>query len=192
MSVETELAALVASTRGMFAAAACSCALASEDGSRLTFAAADGAGAAQIIGVSLPVSRGIVGFVAMSGQPMAVADVTRDDRFARDIAESTSYVPTSILAAPMLDLDGEVIGVLEVLDATHGDEETRLGGQRGTVAELAALTVVASQAAAVVRLTRRLDPAEDGLATALDALDDIDRRAVVDVLSAVIDRLRAR
>src|SRR3712207_8542927 len=49
-------------------AAACSCALASEDGTELEFVAADGAGADQIRGVRLPAGRGIAGFVALSGQ----------------------------------------------------------------------------------------------------------------------------
>jgi len=190
MSVETELAAVVATTRGLFAAAACSCALADDDGAGLTFVAADGAGADEIVGVRLPVSRGIVGFVALSGQPIGIGDVARDDRFARDVAESTRYVPTSILAAPLLDADGEVIGVLEVLDPARGDDESRLGGRRGTAAELAALTVVASQAAAVVRLARRAAPGGSALDDVLDGLDDVDQRVVVQVLDAVLDRVR--
>ncbi len=52
----------------------------------------------------------------MSGQPIAVRDVQADARFARDVAESTHYVPTAIYAAPMLDADGEVLGVVSVLD----------------------------------------------------------------------------
>ena len=78
-------------------------------------------------------SRGVAGFVALSGQALAT-DVSRDDRFARDIAESTNYIPTIILAAPLLDEDGETIGVLEVLDPSRPDDETRLGTQRGTAA----------------------------------------------------------
>lgn len=156
MSVRSELQAAVASTRGLFGAAACSCALATEDGSSLEFVAADGAGADQIVGVTLPVSRGIAGFVALSGQPMAIGDVARDERFARDVAEQTEYVPTAILAAPLLDPDGETIGVIEVLDPTREDE-SRIGTQRGTAAELAALTVVATQVSAIVRLSGQVD-----------------------------------
>ena len=48
----------------------------------------------------------------MSGQPIAVRDVETDARFARDVAESTHYVPTSILAAPLFDEEGEAAGVL--------------------------------------------------------------------------------
>jgi GAF domain-containing protein len=50
-----------------------------------------------------------------SGQPIAIEDVSSDPRFAMDVAESTGYVPRSILAMP-LETDRAVIGVIEVLD----------------------------------------------------------------------------
>lgn len=154
MTLTTELEAATASVRTMFGAAACSCALASDDGAELRFVAADGAGADGIVGVTMPIRRGIAGWVALTGQPIAIADVARDDRFARDIAEATEYVPTAVLAAPLLDEEGETVGVIEVLDPTRLDDETRLGGQRGTSAELAALTAAAAQVSAIVRLSR--------------------------------------
>jgi signal transduction protein with GAF and PtsI domain len=106
----------VEAVRLLFAAAACSVALVDDDGETLRFVASDGAGADAIVGVSIPVSRGIAGWAAMSGQPIAVRDVQSDARFARDVAESTQYVPSSILAAPMMSAEGEVVGVTSVLD----------------------------------------------------------------------------
>ena len=106
----------VEAVRRLFAAAACSVALVDDDGETLRFVASDGAGAEAIVGVSIPVSRGIAGWAAMSGQPIAVRDVQSDARFARDVAESTQYVPSSILAAPMMSAEGEVVGVTSVLD----------------------------------------------------------------------------
>jgi signal transduction protein with GAF and PtsI domain len=106
----------VESVRTLFGAAACSVALVDDEGEHLRYVAADGAGADEIVGVSLPAGRGIAGWAAMSGQPIAVRDVASDARFARDIAESTKYVPEVILAAPLLSSAGEVVGVVSVLD----------------------------------------------------------------------------
>ncbi len=117
MSAVDDLRASVSAVRSLFDAAACSCALADEDGATLEFVAADGIGAADIVGVSIPVGRGIAGWAAMSGEPIAVRDVQTDARFARDVAEATNYVPNAILAAPLVSRDGEVLGVVEVLDA---------------------------------------------------------------------------
>lgn len=140
MGVE-EIRGSVAAVRELFDAAACSCALANENGDALTFAAADGVGSAEVVGIEVPVGRGLVGWTAMSGQPVAVRDVRSDARFARDVAESTGYVPTTILAAPFFDASGEVMGVLEVLDpgvAVSGDWPLAvlgtLASQLGTIA----------------------------------------------------------
>lgn len=160
MTLQNDLAAAVSSTRAMYGAAACSCALTSDDGASLRFVAADGQGSDAIIGVELAANEGIVGWVAMSGQPLAVADVSRDQRFARHVAEATDYVPTSILAAPLVDDEGDTIGVVEVLDPSRSGEAS-LGGQRGTGAELAVLAVVASHLARMVLLAGRLDTARD-------------------------------
>lgn len=119
MSAE-DLRVSVAAVRELFDAAACSCALANDTGDALSFTAADGIGSAEVIGIEIPVGRGVVGWTAMSGQPVAVRDVRTDARFAQDIAERTGYVPSLILAAPFFDPAGEVMGVLEVLDPKAG------------------------------------------------------------------------
>lgn len=116
MAADDPLTRAVAGIRSLFGAAACSCAVVDDEGAALTYVAADGEGAAEIIGVELPVGRGIAGFAALAGQPIAVRDVQEDPRFARDVAERTHYVPSSILVAPMFDSAGDVLGVVSVLD----------------------------------------------------------------------------
>jgi GAF domain-containing protein len=150
-----ELYGAVSRVRQLYGAAACSFAQVEPDGATLRFVAADGAGADTIVGVTLPVSRGIVGWVAVSGEPMQVADVTRDHRFARDVAESTDYVPDTILAAPVVDEHGEIAGVIEVLDPTQRSENS---GR-----DLAVLGLVADELASVIRLSSRYDALGTGL-----------------------------
>ena len=145
MTSNLGLSRSVQGVRTLFGAAACSCALVDEDGERLRFAAADGAGADDIVGVEMPVSRGIAGWAVMSGQPIAVRDVAADARFARDVAESTHYVPTSILAAPMFDDDGEVVGVLSLLDPSVDEASDWTLAVLGTVATLVAQQVTAAR-----------------------------------------------
>jgi signal transduction protein with GAF and PtsI domain len=146
---ESQAAALeasVAATRTLFAAAACSVALVDDDGDALRFVASDGAGAEEIVGVTIPVGRGIAGWAAMSGQPIAVRDVRSDARFARDVAESTHYVPSSIMAAPLLTPDGEVAGVASVLDPSVDEASDWTLAVLGTIASHMALLVAAPRA----------------------------------------------
>ncbi len=145
--VDVALGRCVEATRALFGAAACSIALVDDDGATLKFVAADGAGADEIVGVTIPVSRGIAGWAAMSGQPIAVRDVRADPRFARDVAESTHYVPTAIYAAPMLDAEGEVLGVASVLDPVVDETSDWTLNVLGTIAGLMALVTTASAGA---------------------------------------------
>lgn len=114
-NAERLLQSVVSTARSAFKSAACSVAELDPTGASLVFRAADGAGAAEIVGVAIPVARGIAGWAVVSGQAIAVSDVASDARFDADTAESTGYVPSVILAAPLI-ADGDAVGVIEVLD----------------------------------------------------------------------------
>lgn len=154
MELTDDLTSSVAAVRALFGAAACSCALVDEDGASLTFAAANGEGASEIVGVQLPIGRGIAGWAVMSGQPIAVRDVATDSRFARDVAESTHYVPTSVLAAPLFDRDGDPIGVIEVLDPTVEQAGDWTLAVLGTLAAQVATLVSAHRGSSAAETSR--------------------------------------
>ena len=162
--------------RRIFDAAACSLAVLEPDEEHLLFRAATGAGADEVRGMRLPVGRGIAGWVVASGQPIAVHDVRADPRFALDVAESTGYVPRSILAAPVLG-SAEAVGVMEVLDRAepprpHDMEVlTLLARQAGLALELAEpaaqIPGPAADPAALMAAVARLDATEQQAAAAL-------------------------
>ncbi|MGK5168919.1 GAF domain-containing protein [Geodermatophilus sp. CPCC 205761] len=175
--VDALLASLTELGRRVFGAAACSLAVLEPDDEHLVFRAASGAGADEVVGLRLPVSRGIAGWVVSSGQPIAVHDVRADPRFAVDVAESTGYVPRSILAAPMT-ASGEAIGVVEVLDrqAVDGRDDMDL------------LTLFADQAALAIGLARTSPTAPPGTDPAavlaqVSRLGAAEQRVVVGLLS---------
>ena len=109
------LGAIARATRHACGAAACSVAVLDGD-AELVYRAADGEGADAVVGLRLPVSRGIAGFVAQSGQGIAIDEVRRDPRFAIDVAERSGYVPRTLVAAPALDAAESVVGVVTILD----------------------------------------------------------------------------
>ena len=82
----------------------------------LTFEVVIGRTGSAVKHLTVPLGHGIAGLVAVSGQPLAVANAQQDPRHARDIAEQAGYFPTTILAVPVTSEDGSVIGVLELLD----------------------------------------------------------------------------
>lgn len=138
-------------------AQAASIAVLDADGGRLTFRAAAGPAAGSVVGLSIDASAGIAGYAVTSGQPLAVADAPSDPRFDRSVAEATGYVPSTLLAAPLLD-DAGPVGVLEALDHRGGSF---------TLRDLDLATVLARQATAAVRAGRAQRDATTLLRSAL-------------------------
>jgi signal transduction protein with GAF and PtsI domain len=125
----------------MFQARAASVMLHDASTSELVVAAAAGQAGAGMTGMHIPVGVGIAGRVFADGEPVAVDDVARDESFAREIATATGYVPTGLMAAPLMHA-GRTIGVLEVLD--------RPQFSRFSLAELDLLTLYARVSAAAI------------------------------------------
>lgn len=72
--------------------------------------------------IELPVGEGIAGHAAKIGRAVRVKDAYRDKRFSREWDELTGYRTRSILAAPMKNHVGRIIGIIQVLNK-HGPEE---------------------------------------------------------------------
>lgn len=124
----------------IFGAAAASILLVNEEKQVLEFRVASGPVGENLVGATYPLDKGIAGYVVMTGQPIATSHVSQDARFDREFAESTGYVPESILATPLLSGD-RIIGVMEVLDkidaASFGMQDMELLGMFARQAALA-------------------------------------------------------
>lgn len=151
------LQSVVDVARAIFGAAASSVFLLDEEADELVFQAVSGEGEEFLVGRRFPAGRGIAGWVATSGEPMVVDDLSQDSSFDRSLAESTAYVPDALMAAPLIS-DARVLGVLEVLDPSP---QARSG-----IRELDLLAMFARQAAAALRVLA-VHPADAG-ARALD------------------------
>jgi Nif-specific regulatory protein len=80
--------------------------------------------------IRLKMGQGLAGIVAQTGIPVNLRSVEGDRRFFKEIDQKTGYRTRSILAAPLRDRQGAVIGVLQVLNAKRGaftsDDEAHL------------------------------------------------------------------
>lgn len=144
--IETRLLqSIVDATVRLFDAEAASIALFEQDPDRLEFRVAAGEQGAGAVGLTVPPTQGIAGFVYSTGQALALSDVANDPRFNRDAAEQTGYVPRSIAAAPLLDEQGTV-GVLQVLD--------KRGSPTFSLRDMELLGVFAGQATVAIAAAR--------------------------------------
>jgi signal transduction protein with GAF and PtsI domain len=201
---EDLLRSIVEAAVALFDAEAASLALHDPASGRLVFRVAAGERGIPVLGREIDPGEGLVGHVYSSGQALAVSDVAGDARFGRAFAQSTGYLPRSIVAVPLIGDDGP-IGVLEILDkrsqAAFSLRDVELAE---AFARQAATAIRASRlerdTAALLRaaLVRLAGPDAEGpagggpgsgsgeaiVAAAMDALEDAD-----DTFWALVDRL---
>lgn len=185
------LQSIVEVARSVFGAAAASVFLLDSETGELVFEAVAGEGEDQLIGTRFASGTGLAGWVVMSGQALLVDDVTRHPQFARDAAESTGYVPHSIMAAPLIR-NGDCIGVLEVLD--------RASRPRGDLSDVDLIGMLATEVALGLELVVRLrwladeqEPATAGSDGDLGRLRRIAARlpAATEPIASTVSRLLA-
>lgn len=187
------LAAIVEVARSIFGAKASSILLLDEETEELVFEAVVGEGEETLLGTRFPAGKGIAGWVLATQTPLVIEDVQRDPRFASDVAEDSGYVPSGLMAAPLLHEEG-ALGVLEVLD--------RPERSLFSLQEMELLGLFANQAAIAVDLLLKARKAERvlnqghgdlevvaRLAAVVDALEDERREAGLRLLGELADTL---
>ncbi len=165
---------IVEGTTAAMGVQVCSFYLADRDGRRLTLEATNGLDRSQVGKVSLPWGEGVTGRVAASREPIAIEDVTRDDRFSWVRGFDVEAL-AGMLSVPLIWHDS-VVGVLNV--------QTR-DVRRFTEDEIEFLRTIAALLAGIVEKGRLTAEVEGRLAqlTALDA-------ARAELLSVVTHELR--
>lgn len=151
------LQAIVEMARGVYGAAAASVFLLNSETGDLVFEAVAGEGEGWLPGTTFPAGTGIAGWTVMCGQSLLIDDVSANPQFARDAAESTGYLPQSIMAAPLFRDDGECIGVLEVLD-----RDSRPRRDQGDLESLGLLATGTAEVLALLVRLRSLESTHDG------------------------------
>ena len=189
------LRSIVDVARAIFSARASSIFLLDEEADELVFEAVSGEGSETLVGMRIPSSTGIAGWVLVTRQPLVIEDLAQDPRFRRDVAERTGYVPQGMMCVPLLH-EERALGVLYVLD--------RPQQARFTLGEMDLLGLFGNQAAVALELLQRarraralIDGSASGdtaavarLAETVEALEDERREAGVRLIAAIEAVLR--
>ena len=86
---------------------------------KLVFKAATGEKKQEVKSFTINLGQGIAGHVAETGKPLLISNVTKDPLWDSSISHSLRLDTQSIACVPM-QIDGRIIGVLEVIDKTDG------------------------------------------------------------------------
>ncbi len=91
--------------------------------------------------IRVPFGKGIVGHVASTGLAINIQDAYRDNRFTHEIDRVTGYRTRTILAVPLKNVGGHIIGVFEALNK---------GGEAFNVDDEGILQLISSLAASAI------------------------------------------
>jgi adenylate cyclase len=71
--------------------------------------------------IRIPIGRGVAGWVAQHDQLLNIEDAYTDPRFSPEVDKRTGYRTRSILCGPIKNLQGEILGVIQVINKKRGD-----------------------------------------------------------------------
>jgi len=174
------LKSIVEAAAKIFGAAAASILLVNEEEEALEFKVSTGEADHDLVGTKFPYEKGIAGYVFMTGMPIATSNVKEDKRFNQDFAESTGYVPNSILATPLISSDDRIIGVMEVLD--------KIKAASFDMHDMELMGLFAQQAAMAIEQSQQIDEIQDAMVRALTRLVRADQSKPSPELRTVLDQ----
>lgn len=143
-SLQSLFQVIVDSAAKVSGAQRCSLMVLDEETQTLRIRAAIGIPEETIARAEVRLGEGIAGHVAQTGEPIFVADIERDDRFAR--RNDTKYNSKSLVSVP-IKVQGQVRGVLNI--------NNKLSGKSFTENDRNLLTLLASHAAVALENAHR-------------------------------------
>lgn len=114
--------------------------LVTDDRKNLYFKVAGGEAGAKLKKMTLPIGKGIAGWVAKNGKPEVVPDASKDPRFAGQFDKKSGFITRSLLCVPMF-FRGELVGVAEVLNKREGTYSKTDTGLLTSLANLASVAI---------------------------------------------------
>ncbi len=119
LDLDTALQRVMGRAVDLLNAEAGSLLLMDQAGKNLIFEVVLGPTGEDLLGVTIPVGKGIVGTVAESGVPLIINDVSADPRWNIDFDADTDFQTKDLLCVPMVS-HNRVVGVVEILNKQDG------------------------------------------------------------------------
>jgi adenylate cyclase len=111
--------------------------------------------------VRMPNTVGIAGHVFTTGSPVTVDDAYADERFNRTVDEMTGYTTKTVLCVPIVTLQGERVGIAQLLNKFEG---------HFTPGDLQLLKAMVEQAAVAIQHHRTVEAIEKSRQEQLELL----------------------
>ncbi|MDX2154377.1 MAG: sigma 54-interacting transcriptional regulator [Bryobacteraceae bacterium] len=103
----------------------------------------------------LDATKGIAGAVAMTGETINVRDAYADPRFYHEMDHLTGYRTRTLLAVPLRNHEGDIIGTFELLNKREGAFDSEDEELTRSLAANAAIAIQTAQLVGELRMHRR-------------------------------------
>lgn len=70
--------------------------------------------------IKIPMDKGVVGNVVMTGKSVNIVDAYADDRFNKEVDLKSNYRTKSILCTPIMDISNRVTGAIQAINKING------------------------------------------------------------------------
>jgi Nif-specific regulatory protein len=119
LDLDQLLELIIETATRLMQAKASSLLLVDQKGKKLYFKIAIGDRRDEVRKFEINLGQGIAGIVAETGEPLLIPDVNKDPRWDKEISETIGFQTRSIACVPM-KIEGETIGVVEIIDKEDG------------------------------------------------------------------------
>jgi signal transduction histidine kinase len=136
--------------------------------------------------ISMPMDKGIAGFVAQTRQTLDVTDAYADARFNPEFDRLLGYQTNDIFAMPVLNNSGNVVGVLELINRKQPINQE----DREFLQDISVFVGLALENASLHEELRNKARIEEELARCRERLAQMDRLSLMsEVLTTVVREL---
>ncbi len=122
--------------------------------------------------IRFPVSIGLAGHVATTGEIVNVADAYQDPRFNPEFDRRSGYRTRSLLGVPVVDREGRIIGVTEAINKSNGDfDADDVDLLRAVASQIGVALENAKLHASTLGMKNYLESVQQSIASAIITLD---------------------
>ena len=139
---------------------------------------AEGPAKKGVLGLRLPLGKGVVGAVIESQQPEVILDCSLDERFSKDVDSRTGFVTRSMICVPLV-IDGESYGAIQIVNKRHGVNGQFDEDDQELVIQLAAGASLSVKNARILEMESRVDEMNILMAISKEVVSTLDVDQVV-------------
>ncbi len=140
---------------------------------------AEGPAKKGVLGLRLPLGKGVVGAVIQSQQPEVILDCSKDERFSKDVDSRTGFITRSMICVPLV-IDDETYGAIQIVNKRHGINGQFSEDDCMLVMQLAAGASLSVKNARLLEMESRVDEMNVLMAISKEVVSTLDSDQVLD------------